>query len=121
MTLQQFYAEVGGSAEEVLSRLMSEGLVKKFLFRFLDDPDYGILVKAYGEEDWPTAFRAAHTIKGLCLTLGLGNLARSSSQLTEMLRDGFKGDRKELEELYTRVLSDYDKAIAALNEYKGGN
>ena len=118
MTIQQFYAAVGGDADEVLSRLMNETLVKKFLFKFLDDPNYELLTTSVKSEDWETAFRAAHTIKGLCLTLGLGNLAASSSQLTELLRGGFNGDTASLNTHYAQVKSEYDLAIKALTEYK---
>ena len=118
MTIQQFYSAVGGDADEVLARLMNETLVKKFLFKFSDDPNYEMLVGAVDGGDWETAFRAAHTIKGLCMTLGLGNLADSSSQLTELLRGGFNGDTAALQTLYARVKSDYEQAVKALAEYK---
>lgn len=118
MTIQQFYGVVGGDAEEVLSRLMNETLVKKFLFKFSDDPNYEELANAIGAEDWETAFRAAHTIKGLCLTLGLGNLAKSASQLTELLRGGFKGDKQAVNALFETVKRDYEQAAKALAEYK---
>ena len=118
MTIQQFYAAVGGDPEEVLARLMNETLVKKFLFKFSDDPNYQLLTSSIEGKDWETAFRAAHTIKGLCMTLGLGNLAHSSSELTEFLRGGFNGDTAALNGLYTRVKADYDIAYKALAEYK---
>lgn len=120
MTIQQFYAAVGGDADEVLSRLMSEALVKKFLGKFSDDPNYELLSDSVGEEDWETAFRAAHTIKGLCLTLGLGTLAASSSELTEFLRAGFNGDKVTLEKLYKKVQGDYAVTFKALEQYKAG-
>ena len=62
MTLQEFYGVVGGDAEEVLSRLMNETLVKKFLFKFSDDPNYELLKTSVEGGDWEPAFRAAHTI-----------------------------------------------------------
>lgn len=118
MTLQEFYGVVGGNADEVLSRLMNEKLVKKFLFKFSDDPSYELLVTSVEGGDWETAFRAAHTIKGLCMTLGLGNLAKSSSELTELFRGGFNGDKAALDGLYAQVKADYDVAYKALEQYK---
>ncbi len=120
MTIQQFYAMVGGDADEVLSRLMNEALVKKFLLKFEDDPNYELLTTSVEGEDWETAFRAAHTIKGLCLTLGLGKLAASASELTEFLRNGFNGDKTLLESLYARVKDDYDISYKALKQYREG-
>lgn len=119
MTIQQFYGIVGGDADEVLSRLMNEALAKKFLMKFIDDPNYEMLVNAVEGGDWETAFRAAHTIKGLCLTLGLGNLAKSSSALTELLRGEFSGDKSVIAADYEQVKSDYAIAIDALTQYKG--
>lgn len=37
MTLEQFYAAVGGDYEQTLSRLPSEALVKKFVLKYVDD------------------------------------------------------------------------------------
>lgn len=120
MTIQQFYGEVGGDAEEVLTRLMNEAIVKKFLLKFFSDPNYEMLITAIDGEDWETAFRAAHTLKGLCLTLGLGDLARSSSDMTEKLRGGFGGAKSDLDGLLAQVTADYKKASAAIEAYKAG-
>ena len=52
MTVRECYEELGSDFDKVLSRLVSEALVKKFALKFLDDPSFGQL---------ETAFRAAHT------------------------------------------------------------
>ena len=52
------------------------------------------------------------------MNLGLGNLANSSSELTELLRGGFNGDKAAFEGLYARVKADYDIAYKALEQYK---
>ena len=66
MSLTECYIALGGSYEEVLSRLSSERLVNKFVLKFLTDPSYDLLVRSMESKDWPEAFRAAHTIKGVC-------------------------------------------------------
>ena len=69
--LEQFYASVGGNAQEVLGRLGGDpGLVIHFLLKFQNDGSYQSLCDALNADDTPTAFRAAHTLKGLCATLG---------------------------------------------------
>ena len=86
MELKTFYAAVGGDAAAVLSRLPGEALVRRFLRKFLADPAYSELKAALTAGDIPTAFRAAHTIKGTAANLGLDDLACAASDLTEALR-----------------------------------
>lgn len=86
MELNEFYAAVGGSAETVLGCLPGEEMVRRFLRKFLADPSHAALHAALAEGDLPTAFRAAHTLKGTAATLGLDTLAAAASALTEALR-----------------------------------
>ena len=88
MTLEQFYAAVGGDYEQTLSRLPSEALVKKFVLKYVDDGTCKELAEAITNRDWATAFRAAHTLNGLALNLGFNQLNKSASALTEHLRGG---------------------------------
>lgn len=87
MELRAFFAAVGGDYEQVLSRLPSENMIRRFLHRFPDDPSYASLKAALAQGDIPTAFRAAHTIKGTAANLGLDALAADASALTEALRN----------------------------------
>ena len=41
MTVRECYEELGSDFDKVLSRLVSEALVKKFALKFLDDPSFG--------------------------------------------------------------------------------
>ena len=86
MTVRECYEELGSDFDKVLSRLVSEALVKKFALKFLDDPSFGQLETALADKDAETAFRAAHTLKGICLNLGFDNLFAPSQELTEKLR-----------------------------------
>lgn len=45
-------------------------MIRKFAVKFPEDKSFAELTKALEQGDVETAFRAAHTIKGLCLTLG---------------------------------------------------
>lgn len=115
MTLKEFYAATGGDYEDVLARLMNEQLVKKFLFKFLDDGNYETLMTSLKTGDYPTAFRAAHTIKGVCQNLSFNVLLQSSSALTEALRNG---RQEEYEELSEQVKKDYAKTVLYLKELR---
>lgn len=64
MTVRECYEELGSDFDKVLSRLVSEALVKKFALKFLDDPSFGQLETALADKDAETAFRAATTIEG---------------------------------------------------------
>ena len=88
MTLQECYAAMGGSYDEVIGRLRSEKLVQKFVLKFLNDGSYQLLQDSLAAGDREEAFRSAHTIKGVCANLGFDALLASSEALTEALRDG---------------------------------
>ena len=113
MTLEQFYAAVGGDYEQTLSRLPSEALVKKFVLKYVDDGTCKELAEAITNRDWATAFRAAHTLNGLALNLGFNQLNKSASALTEHLRGG-----KPLtdESLYNAVERDHMLVINSIDE-----
>lgn len=86
MTLQEFYARVGGNSADVLRRLPSEAMVRKFIGKYPADTSWGSLESAINSQDWETAFRAAHTLKGVAQNLGFQRLYLSSAALTEALR-----------------------------------
>ena len=113
MTVKEFYQEIGGNYEEILSRLMSEKLILKFVGKFLNDPSYEGLCQALEKEDYEEGFRQAHTLKGICLNLGFGNLARSSSELTEKLRHG---ETDGVTELLEKVKVDYKQVAELLKQ-----
>lgn len=119
MTLQECYAAMGGDYEGVMGRLRSERMVQKFVLKFLADGSYDLLLTSAAAENWQEAFRAAHTIKGVCQNLGFTRLYESSSALSEVMRDG-----KPLQDpaLLERVKADYQEtagAIRALQETLG--
>lgn len=88
MTLQEFYPLVGGDYAATLGRLPSEALVKKFLLKYPADPSHDQLRDALAAQDWETAFRAAHTLKGVAQNLGLENLYKVAATLTDAVRGG---------------------------------
>lgn len=117
MTLQECYAALDGDFAGVSGRLPSEKFIQKYVLKFLDDGSYELLLRSMEEENWEEAFRAAHTVKGMCQNLSFTVLEKSSSALTEALRNG---KSPEAEELYPKTMEDYDRALAAIREYKAG-
>ena len=115
MTLQECYAAMGGDYEEVIGRLRSERLVQKFILKFVDDGSYRLLVDSMASKSYEEAFRAAHTIKGVCQNLGLSKLLDSSSQLSEALRHGYTPEADGLAE---QVGRDYQEAVGAIRSFQ---
>ena len=117
MTLQECYEKMGGDYAAVSSRLPSEKFIQKYVLKFADDKTMELLEKSFTGEDFDEAFRAVHTIKGMCQNLSFKRLEASSSQLTEALRSG---KTPEADGLYEQVKQDYELTANAIKEYKAG-
>lgn len=86
MTLEECYDMLHGNYMEAKIRLMNDQLVGKFIIRFLDDPTMSLLLDAAEAGDRESAFRAAHTLKGVAANLAFTELQAAASALTEQLR-----------------------------------
>ena len=64
----------------------SEAMIKRFSLKFLQDPSFNNLKENMEKNDGEEAFRAAHTLKGVCLNLGFDELYEASAEITEKLR-----------------------------------
>lgn len=115
MNLKDFYAAINGDYDGVIGRMRSEVLVKKFIFKFEEDPNFCELKKALSEGNRDDAFRAVHTIKGICQNLGFSSLQESASVLTQYLRVGLNN---ECVLLMQQVEEDYTKIINAISELR---
>lgn len=113
MTLIECY-EIIGDYDDAVKRLVREELVERFLLQFPKDKSYEDLCRAMKEGDYQTAFRAAHTIKGVCLNLSLTMLADSIGALTEALRGMEKNENALL--LFEKVTGDYKQTIEAIRK-----
>lgn len=58
MTVRECYEELGSDFDKVLSRLVSEALVKKFALKFLDDPSFGQL-----RQHWQIKMQRQHFVQ----------------------------------------------------------
>ena len=93
----------------------NEGILEKFVRKFASDPTYSTLVSSFDSGDMETAFRMAHTLKGVCLNLGFTKLLTSASELTEALRDK-DAVADNAAELYEQVKNDYEMTVNAINQ-----
>ena len=116
MTIRECYEQMGANFDDVLSRLGNEAIIARFALKFLDDTSFQSLEEMLAKKDVKEAFRAAHTLKGVCLNLGFDNLFTVSSELTEVLRaETLEGT----DELFEKVKEQYAKTIEALQKMKG--
>ncbi len=115
MTLQECYAAMGGDYAGVSARLPSERLVRKFILKYLDDKSFDLLCTSMAEGNYEEAFRAAHTIKGMCLNLGFTALLDSSSRLSDALRHGWT---PEADPLLEQVRADHLTVTAAIRAFR---
>lgn len=119
MNLKECYDAMGSNYDEVIGRLRSERLVQKFILKFLEDGSYDLLCKSLAEGNYEDAFRAAHTIKGVCQNLSLTKLQVSSSALSEALRGGKWNDADAA--LLEQVKADYQQTAAAIRTFQEAN
>lgn len=117
MTIVECYQQLGGNLENVKTRLPSDSLIKRFIIKFLDDSSYSELCDALQKGQRDEAFRAAHTLKGICANLGFDQLENSASALTELLRPKDIGIPEEAVSMMKDVKHDYEMTVGAIRAY----
>lgn len=114
MTVRECYEKIGSDFDKVLGRMGSEALVKRFAVKFLEDKSFEELTESLKEKDGEDAFRAAHTLKGICANLGLDRLYEIDCELTEkLLRTSDRGQRGVISEGGRSVRSHSNRAKGA--------
>lgn len=118
MTVKECYKRLGADYDEVFRRLRSDERIERFLGMLLRDDSYAALVSALEQKDYETAFRAAHTMKGVYMNLNITSLAKSSSMLTEALRGGC--DNGQVQPLFEQVTMEYQEMVKVIGELTEG-
>ena len=113
MTVEQVYKTMDSDYASVKDRLQNDALIEKFLIKFLADESYANIIKNLEAQNLEEAFRAAHTLKGVCQNLGLDRLYKSSYDVTEVLRNGKNDVTPEMME---KLESDYDVTVSSIRE-----
>ena len=116
MTMREFYEAIGGNYENVLGRLHSENLIRKFTLKFLEDQSYLQLKQALKDKNYEDAFRSAHTLKGVCQNLSFDRLYEVSNELTELLKDR-TGEQPRISEAMEQVTEVYEMTIEGIKKY----
>ena len=105
MTVKECYDAMGADYEDVLGRLRKDERIQKFVLKLLNDKSYELLINSMEAGDMNEAFRAAHTLKGVCQNLSITALYHSSAELADRLRDG-KEYGEDVEPLLDQVKKD---------------
>lgn len=121
MTIQECYNLMGGDYSEVAGRFVTEARVEKFAKMFLRDTSFEMLKQTMQAKDYKEAFRASHTLKGVCQNLALKGLEKPVVELTDLLRNyetmdvsGETGQR--MESLMEMVETQYEVVISAISQ-----
>ena len=90
MTLKDCYMQMGADYEETVQQALADGNIE-------------------------VAFRAAHTLKGVCQNLGFNNLYEPSAELTERLRPL---QETETDDLMQKVTEEYNRTVKAIEDFQ---
>ena len=115
MTVKECYEAFGGNYDEVISRLRTDERVAKFLKRVLDDGSYQLLIDSVATNNVDEAFRAAHTLKGVCGNLSITKFGESSSALCEYLRENRVIDGA-VTSMLEKVKTDYELTVSSIRQ-----
>lgn len=118
MTLRECYDALGGDYEGVIGRMSLERIVQKFTIKFIDDKSFPLLKESLENENYEEAFRAAHTLKGVCQNLSFDKLYKSSYEMTELLR---AKKHSEAKDYFSSVNKDYAETVSAIESFRQSN
>lgn len=116
MTIKECYEIIGGDYDDIMSRLIKEERIVRFLGMFLNEGCYNDLVKAIEDENVDEAFCAAHTFKGVCNNMSFTALSKSSVDVTEALR---AKDINLAKTFMPKLIEEYDLTVKTINELLG--
>ena len=118
MLLKECYDKFGGSYESMKQRISKDEVIRRFVIKFLSEPSYDRLRQAVENENYVEAFNAAHALKGVSQNLSFESLGKSSSDITEYLRNSTEKeiDSQKCAELFSKVSEDYIAVIEAVRQ-----
>ena len=101
--------DAGIDVDSALERFMgNEALLERMLQKFSNDPNYRALAEAAEAGQAEQALQAAHTLKGLCGNLSMGELFPLLTRQVELFRSrdeaGAFGLMPEISRAYDRAL-----------------
>lgn len=102
-TLTDRLAACGADMDGAMERFINDEVLYAECFRlFLEDSNFTALGDALSEKDYPSAFHAAHTLKGVAGNMGLSSLYDAICEIVESLRHQ---DYSHLDTQYQAILN----------------
>ena len=119
MTVQELYAQIGGSYDDVRRILPMDNLIAKFAVKFLDDKSAETLFSAWDARDGASVFEGAHAMKGVCANIGLTALSASASEIAEAFRPGKERtmDDAEVQRRVDELRASYERTIEGIRVF----
>lgn len=109
MTVRECYELIGADYDKVLGWLVDDSFIEKFIKKFAVSNYYQPIETALNEDDYESAFKNVHSLKGVAANLGLDKLFEVSSELCEELRHG-KPD-KDVSGMLENIRKEHDRII----------
>lgn len=104
----------GIKAQEAIERFGgNEAIYEKFLFKFKEDKSYAELFTAADANDVETAYRAAHTLKGISANLGLSAVYGVSTEVSALLKAGKLDEARAMFDDLKKV---YEETLALITQ-----
>lgn len=111
-TMENQLKAAGVNVDDLMERLMGNmNLITRFFKRFPDDKSYELLADSISKGNTDEAFRAAHTLKGVCANLSMTKLFDVISKQVEYLR---AGDIENGTRLMPEVTKEYESMIETI-------
>lgn len=89
--------EQGVNLNDAMHRFLNmEEMYIKFLLRYSEDKSIETMRDAVADSNVEAVFKAAHALKGLAGNLGLDNIYRMSSEITELTRGKSSADEVDM-------------------------
>lgn len=112
--IRRQFIEAGIDIDDLMNRLVGNySMIERFLKRFPTDESFHKLQKFLDEGDCEEAFRACHTLKGLCANLSMKELWKTVGEQVEFLRAGelvkAKNVMPKVSEMYYKMVEDIKK------------
>lgn len=117
MNIEECYEKMGGNYADASMRFPNVKIIEKFIGKFLEDKSFDTLCRNIECGNRNEAFRAAHTLKGICANLSFSKLLDSASRLTEELRPETSSISDKAIELLADVRHDYEVTADAIRSY----
>ena len=108
--------KAGVDTEAALRRLGGNTMLyEKVLIKFLDDQSFSEIGPALEQDDFETALKAAHTLKGVSANLGMNRLVDACARIVSQIR---AEKTEEAKTAYPELADAYNAVCAVLADEK---